>query len=758
MERREFEKHYLEKKGKRLRTRHLNNKKEALFVNRLSFETSPYLLQHAHNPVNWWPWKQEAFEEAKKQNKPILLSIGYSTCHWCHVMEEESFEDLEIADFLNEHYIAIKVDREEHPEVDAIFMNAVQLITGRGGWPMTLWLTYERKPFFAGTYFPPRDGERGIARGFLGLIKELKRVYDQEREKVWTSSESLTQAIQDNLSPIEASDSSSGEKRRVERQSLKQKHRKENSLLIPPSSIERRFDFSSLMSQVLETCKECFDSHSGGLKGNLKFPNSFPLRFLFRCFDHSKDSSVFEMFDLTLKHMMWGGIHDQIGGGFHRYATDSFWRIPHFEKMLSDNASLVTLYLEAYQITQNPLFKETAEGILDYVSREMSFDNGGFYASSDADSLTSQGKKEEGHFFTWSYEEIKYLLEEKEFSLIERYYNLNKQGPHQGRNVLFISQSLENVSKNLNLNPLKALELLKSSQEKMYRFRLEKSPPFRDEKILLSWNASMISAYAFGFFVLRKKKYLDQAEKAARFVLSHLVQGGHLLRTFHPKLPSTRLIHACLEDYASFVSALLSLYEYTGNIEWLKEAKKWNEVLEQNFEDKERGGFFKTSLKHEDLPVREKSLIDGAEPSGNSIQAMNLLRFSVLSSGTSLQKSFLAKLEKMLETFHENFRTSPFSLSDMLLALDFYTHGGSEIFLVIPSHDPKEKENFLKELGSLFLPRRVFHFLSEEEALKRVQKGEKKWEGKKAVDGLLTAYVCENGKCFKPTKNPKDLL
>lgn len=755
IERLEFEKLYLERKDKRLRTRHLNNKKEALFTNQLSLETSPYLLQHAHNPVNWRPWGEAAFKEAKKQNKPVLLSIGYSTCHWCHVMEEESFEDLEIAKFLNDHYIPIKVDREERPEVDAIFMKAVQMLTGQGGWPMTVWLTYEKKPFFGGTYFPPRDGERGVARGFLSLLQQLKEVYNEEIEKIWASSKTLTQAIQENLSPIPSSQL----KEKQERKNFFQEQKEaDKSLPIHNKLRERNFDFSSLIKGSLETCKTSFDSHSGGLKGKLKFPSSFPLRFLFRCFDQSRDLNIFKMFDWTLKCMARGGIYDQLGGGFHRYATDSFWRVPHFEKMLSDNALLTTLYLEGYQMTKDPLFKQVAKDSLDYVSREMSMDEGGFYSSSDADSLTHEGQKEEGHFFTWRYEELKSLLNAKEFFFIKTYYNLHKQGPHKGKNVLFVSQAIEQVSRNLNLELLEAYELLKSSREKMYRFRLEKSPPLRDEKILLSWNASMISSYAFGAFVLNEKKYLERAEQATNFILENLVQDHHLLRTLKPPASASKALKGYLDDYAFFVSALLSLYEYTGNPHWLKEAKKWNEILETEFEDKEKGGFFKTSQNHEELPVREKSLLDGAEPSGNSIQAMNLLRLSILSSGSSLEKDCLKKLEKMFEVFQENFKGSPFSFSDMLLALDFYTYGGREILLITPSSQPESEEVFLRELRSLFLPRTLFNILSEEEALNRSQKGEKKFQGKKAINALPTAYLCKRGICLEPQTNPKKFL
>lgn len=749
----EFEKSYLTRKDKKIRTKHFNEKKEALFTNSLFRETSPYLLQHAHNPVQWFPWKEEAFTLAKKQNRPVLLSIGYSTCHWCHVMEEESFEDLEIANYINEHYVPIKVDREERPEIDAIFMSAVQILTGRGGWPMTLWLTYEKKPFFAGTYFPPRDGERGMATGFLTLLKRLKEAYHEDFEKILLSSESIIQAVQKTLSPSPTPLSPEKEASQGNREF----QREGRSFIAGEDS--KNFNFRPLMDQCVKTCRELFDSQSGGLKGAPKFPSAFPLRFLLRQFKESKDSSLLHMVRLTLESMAKGGIYDQIGGGFHRYSTDSFWRIPHFEKMLPDNSYLIITYLEAYQVTGRVFFKEVAKDILEYISREMSSDEGAFYSGSDADSLTSQGDKEEGSFFVWDFEELKSLLSPEELSFVKAYYNIHKHGPHNGKNVLYVSRSIEEISQSFGLKISKASQLLKSSRDKMYRFRLEKSPPLRDEKILLSWNASMISAFAFGGFVLNEKKYLERAEKTAEFILKNMVQNHRLLRNFSPHQNGLK---ACLDDYTFFVSALLSLYERTGKSKWFQEAQKWDRVLEEYFEDKNKGGYFKTSEDHEKLPVREKSLLDGAEPSGNSIQAMNLLKLSVFTSGSPEEKAYLRRLEKMFGVFLENFKHSPFSFSEMLLALDFYMHGGKQVIIVTPAESPGSEEVFLKELRSFFLPHTVLTVFSEEESKKENVKPllEKRehFKEKRAHQDRPTAYLCEKSSCQEFTHDPQELL
>ena len=406
------------------RTRHLDSKGNALFTNRLFLEKSPYLLQHAHNPVNWYPWSEKAFEEAKKKNKPILLSVGYSTCHWCHVMEEESFEDLEIARYMNENYIAIKVDREERPDIDSIYMNAVQMITGRGGWPMTVWLTPQKQVFYGGTYFPPRTGNRGASTGFLSLLQQLKKAYDEKPEDITKTGENIKRALQKTLSPVSTSDN------------------------IPDKKI-----FQDLVSQL----KKRWDPVYGGMKGAPKFPSSFPSRLLLRSYLKTQDKEILKAIETSLNGMLKGGLHDHVGGGFHRYSTDEKWLVPHFEKMLYDQALLSLIYLEAYQFFKTESYKETASRILDYVARDMQSKEGGFYSATDADSLVFESKKEkknqnttphtdikkreEGLYFTWTPEEIDQALSKKQAELIKNYYGVTSFGNFEGRNIFYVSKN-----------------------------------------------------------------------------------------------------------------------------------------------------------------------------------------------------------------------------------------------------------------------------------------------------------------------------
>ncbi len=572
----EFEK-IKKKKGPsyRPRTRHQDSSGWALFTNRLFLEKSPYLLQHAHNPVNWYPWGEEAFREAKKRDWPILLSVGYSTCHWCHVMEEESFEDLEIAKFMNENYIAIKVDREERPDIDSVYMNAVQMMTGRGGWPMTVWLNSDKQVFYGGTYFPPRKGDRGASIGFLSLLQELKKVYGERKKDIAVTGEEIQKILKKNLSP-----DSTG------------------SRDIPDKKV-----FGKLHSQV----RERWDSVYGGLKGAPKFPSSLPSRFLLRYFLKTQDRETSGIIHTSLNGMLRGGIHDQVGGGFHRYSTDEKWLVPHFEKMLYDQALLALTYLEAYQLFKTESYKDTVVGILDYVIRDMQSKEGGFYSATDADSLSMEmektksttlekpenipsndagsnknhshkEQKEEGFYFTWTPEEIDRVLDKKQAELIKSHYSVTSSGNFEGRNILHVSKDLSETAKELKMNLSDAKKLLASAHETLYQTRQRRPLPLRDEKILSGWNGLMISAFVYGYFVLNEKKYLLQAEKSARFVLDNMVKKGQLYRSWKE---GQAYIPGYLDDYAFFISALLDLFEWTGNIKWLQEAVALDRVLEE---------------------------------------------------------------------------------------------------------------------------------------------------------------------------------
>ena len=716
------------------RTRHLDSHGGALFTNRLFLEKSPYLLQHAHNPVNWYPWGEEAFREAKKKDQPVLLSVGYSTCHWCHVMEEESFEDLEIARYINENYIAIKVDREERPDIDSVYMNAVQLTTGRGGWPMTVWLTPHKQVFYGGTYFPPRTGDRGASIGFLSLLKQLKTVYEEKKEDVTETGKGIQKALQNTLSPTSLS-----------------------SYGIPNKKV-----FESLYLQV----KSRWDSVYGGIKGAPKFPSSFPSRFLLRSYLKTKDKEILQAIHASLDGMLKGGMHDHVGGGFHRYSTDEKWLVPHFEKMLYDQALLAVVYLEAYQLFKVESYKDTATKILNYIIRDMQSAEGGFYSATDADSLSFEseplsediksdkehlhaGKKEEGLYFTWTPKEIDQALDKKQAELIKKYYSVTSSGNFEGRNIFYISKELSEVAQELKINTSDAKKMLGSARNKLYEARQLRPLPLRDEKVLSGWNGLMISAFVYGYFVLNEKKYLSQAKKSAQFILNNMREESRLYRSWKD---GEAYVPAYLDDYAFFTSALLDLFEWTGEIKWLKEAIELDQILEKSFEDKERGGFFMTGQDYEALLVREKPFYDGAEPSGNSVAIMNLLRLSEL-TGNDLYRT---RAEKVFRAFSVMLEKNPFSFSEALLALDYYYSRVNEIVVVLPDGAKLETDPLFNELKKWYLPSKVLTVVFHSEVEKR-QELLFPIKMKKAMNGKTTVYICEKGACQFPSSDLKEL-
>lgn len=714
--RQQFEKKRAERgRDYKPRTRHLRPDGEAKFTNRLFLESSPYLLQHAHNPVNWYSWGDEAFETAKKLHRPVLLSIGYSTCHWCHVMEEESFEDEEIARAINENYIAIKVDREERPDVDAIYMSAVQAMTGGGGWPMTVWLTPERKPFYGGTYFPPRDGERGAGTGFLTLLRRLKEVYQTEPEKIAAASDNLAKAIRENLS------SESG------------------GSAIPDAQV---------FHQAIQMYKDRFDEQDGGLNYTPKFPSQIPIRFLLRYYRRTGDRKVLEIATKTLDKMASGGIYDHVGGGFHRYSTDKYWLVPHFEKMLYDNALLVIDYLEAYQVTGNPEFERVVRETLRYVERDMTAPTGAFYSATDADSLTPDGHREEGYFFTWDLGELAPILGPEKMKVFEKFFVLTKGGNFEGRNILHTQTTTAEVGRNLGVSEEKVGALLEASKEILYRERLKRPTPLRDEKILTSWNGLMISAHARAGLLLKEPRYTESAVRAAQFIFENLYSEGRLQRS-HKDGQARH--NAYLDDYAFLTAGLLDLYEATSDPQWLQKGIELDRTLEQFYEDKKSGGFFMTSSDHEKLLAREKPNYDGAEPSGNSIALLNLYRLNEFTTNDDYRK----RGDKSMKAFSQTMKSHPNALTEMLMALDFRLDKPKEILLVTPEGKKSEAERFLAEFRKQYLPNRVF--VVSEEGTDLAKQAEKvPWIGSKyAMGGKTTAYVCEKGICKLPTGDPK---
>ncbi len=699
------------------RTKHLEPDGWATYTNRLFLESSPYLLQHAHNPVNWYPWGDEAFDTAKKFNRPVLVSIGYSTCHWCHVMEEESFEDEEIARYLNENFIAIKVDREERPDIDAIYMNAVQAMTGRGGWPLNVWLTSDRKPFFGGTYFPARDGDRGAGAGFLTILKKLNEGFHSHQDKVASSSQAVTEMIQEALNPVTGDH-------------------------IPGAET---------IHEVIDFYKKRFDPVYGGISGAPKFPSNLPVRLLLRYFRRTGDEKVLDMAKFTLKKIAAGGMYDHVAGGFHRYSTDEKWLVPHFEKMLYDNALLVTAYLEGYQITGDTDFKRIAEEVLQYVARDMTSPEGAFYSASDADSLTPNGHREEGYFFTWTAVELENVLGKKRARMIKKYYDLGLRPNFEGRHILHVPETATDVSQSLNISMDELYTVLKESKELLYQARNLRPLPLRDEKILTAWNGLMISAYARAGFAFADPRYTDRGVKAAQFILNKLYIKNRLFRSFKDNMTK---YNAYLDDYAFFIASLLDLFEATQDLVWLKKAIELDEILEKHYEDKADGGFFMTSNDHETLIAREKPNYDGAVPSGNSIAVLNLLRLYEITT----HKSYLKRSESALRAFLGAYSTNPISLSEMLLSLDFYLDSPKAIIIVTPEGRENDAEPFLSEVRKRFLPSRVLAVAVEGEAFRALERVLPLVKMKLPINGNVTAYVCEEGACKLPVVDPSGFV
>ncbi|TMA22962.1 MAG: thioredoxin domain-containing protein [Deltaproteobacteria bacterium] len=543
------------------RTRHLREDRTPKWTNRLALETSPYLLQHAHNPVDWRPWGDDAFAAARFLDRPIFLSVGYATCHWCHVMEEESFESPEIAQVLNERFVPVKVDREERPDVDAIYMQAVQMLTQHGGWPMSVFLTPEGKPFFGGTYFPARDGDRGARYGFGTILLELDRVYREERERAVKSAEQIAQAVQQALS----ADAPTG---------------------LPAEHV---------LHGAMTYYAQVFDDAEGGVRRAPKFPSSMNVRFLLRYWKRSGDETALVMARKTLTRMALGGIYDQVGGGFHRYSTDAHWLVPHFEKMLYDNALLTVAYVEGWQATHDAFFKTVACDVLDYVAREMTSESGAFLSATDADS-----EGEEGTFFVWTPQQLRDLLGADADEAM-RVFGVTEAGNFEGKNVLSLQSPADRA-------------FLERVRRRLYEARAKRPPPLTDTKILTSWNGLMISAFARAGLAFGRQDYVDRASRAAgQFSVENLRRTGR-----HPAL---------LEDYAFLAAALLDVYEASGDARWLRGAISLHAALAERFADPQ-GGFFRTPTQHETLLAREKPSYDGAEPTGNSIAALTLLRLA----------------------------------------------------------------------------------------------------------------------------------
>ncbi len=669
-------------------------------MNALAKETSPYLLQHAHNPVEWYPWGNEALRRAREEDRPILLSIGYSACHWCHVMERESFENEHTARIMNEHFINIKVDREERPELDSIYMSAVQAMTGSGGWPMTVFLTPEGIPFYGGTYFPPED--RYGMPGFPRVLLSVAAAYREKKDLIRKDAERVMEELRrGGLSSIAGGELN-----------------------------------SKILDKAVASLVAYYDPEHGGFGDAPKFPSSMALSFLLRTFLRTGENRLLEIVEHSLRAMAFGGIYDQLGGGFHRYSVDRFWLVPHFEKMLYDNALLCRLYLEAYLQTKHELYRRIAEETLEYVRREMTSPEGGFYSTQDAD---SEGR--EGKFFLWTPDEVTAVLGEKEGGLFCRYYNITPTGNFEGKNILHIQNEIGAGARQCNVTELEMRQIVVRGRKRLFEEREKRIKPARDEKVLTSWNGLMLRSFAEAAAALDREDYLETAIRNAEFLVSQLQRDHRVMRSWKDGVAR---VSGYLEDYACLIDALLSLYEVTFSVRWLDEAVRLAGVLVEEFRDPARGDFYLTSRHHEALIHRPKDYYDNATPSGNSVAAFALLRLAELTGENRWVEPARTVLSVMATVMARN----PSAFSNYLSALDFLLSGPREIAILGDPSDARTR-GLLRQVYKRYLPNKVV-VCGTGDTLDLLK-------GRTQIDNLPTAYVCRNRVCKLPVTSPEEL-
>lgn len=691
------------------------------FTNRLIKEKSPYLLQHAHNPVDWFSWGDEAFQKAKKENRPLFVSVGYSTCHWCHVMEEESFSDAEIAKIMNEYFVAVKVDREEHPELDSLYMKAVMSLTGSGGWPLNVFLTPEKIPFYGGTYFPPRD--TWAMQGFKTILLSVAHSWHERRDDIVRSAQALAKAMQQSAFAF----------------ANPQK----------PVAINE-----TLFAKAYESFYGQFDARFGGFGDAPKFPQGHALGFLLRHGERTRNRQALDMVEQTLLHMARGGIYDQIGGGFHRYATDAQWRIPHFEKMLYDQALLAMAYLEAFQATHNNGYAALARGILDYLVREMMHPDGGFYSAQDADSPDpyNRNEKKEGAFYLWKKDEITGLLGKENSEIFAYCFGVAASGnaisdPHgefEKKNVLYIAHSAQDAASHFKKPVAEIERIIKASKEKVFDARSRRPRPHLDDKILTDWNGLAISSFAFASRVLNDAAYRHAAEKAAQFILQQLHdEHGRLLHRYRQ---GEAAFVGTLDDYAFFIHGLIDLYEATFDAHYLAAARRLSRQMLALFWDEANGGFFLTAHDAEALFMRAKELYDGAIPSGNSIAALGLIRLARL----TMEKECEEKAQRLFAAFSNAVAAMPHAYPQLLIALD-YAFGPSREIVLAEGKNRGLIDECVQSMYRRFIPRKVVAFRPH---------AEKEARGVAALipfiermiplEDKTTVYFCENYTCQAP--------
>jgi hypothetical protein len=667
-------------------------------ANRLIHETSPYLKQHAHNPVEWYPWGPEALARAKSENKPILLSIGYSACHWCHVMERESFENPDIAKLMNQHFINIKVDREERPDLDDIYQKSAQAFMQRGGgWPLTVFLTPDQEPFWGGTYFPPvsRYGMPGFPEVLLGVVEAFQKEPGQVQANIHKVRTGLRR-----INALQASDA--------------------------PLTVD-------LIDGAVRDLSSFYEPVNGGFGDAPKFPTPPPFQLLLRQYSRTKEAKILDMTLHSLWKMAAGGIYDHVGGGFHRYSTDAQWLVPHFEKMLYDNAQLVRLYLNAWRLSREARFRDVVEETLAYVQREMVHADGGFYTAQDADSEGHEGK-----FFVWTPGEIKAVLGAEVGDIFCRVYDITEQGNFEGKNI---PNLIKNNGKIDIPDIPQAEQVMARARQQLLEARDQRVKPLRDEKILTSWNGLMISGVLEAYQALGNPAYLTMAKNAIEFLLAKAYKDGRLYRTV---TDGVARLNGYLDDYAFLTAALIDAFEATSEPRYLEKARELTAILLEQFWDAQTGGCFFTGRDHEALIQRMKSGEDSAIPSGNAIAAMNFLR---LSSYTG-EHIYFDRAEQTLKLFREQMDRNPYGTSSLLGALDFYLSKPKEIVLVGLRTDAAMNE-LLSKIHGRYLPNKTLVVVSEKTVGGSIGVPAPA-KGKTAIDGKPTAYVCHNYTCSQP--------
>jgi uncharacterized protein YyaL (SSP411 family) len=691
-------------------------------TNSLIHEKSPYLLQHAYNPVNWYAWGEEAFRKAREENKPIFLSVGYSTCHWCHVMERESFENEEIAALLNRHFVSIKVDREERPDVDRIYMLFVQATTGSGGWPMSVWLTPELKPFFGGTYFPPQP--RYGHPGFAQVLERVAEAWLRDRAAIVASSGEIIEQLQSRMR------------------------------VAPQPGLD-----AAALDSGFYAFRRTFDTRHGGFGGAPKFPRPVSLAFLLRYYARTRNSEALDMVLATLSHMARGGINDHLGGGFHRYAVDDHWFLPHFEKMLYDQAQLACAYIEGYQLTADESYAAAARATLDYVLRDMTSPEGAFYSAEDADSVIDAArpeKKGEGAYYVWTREEIGAIVGEPAAEWFSWQYGVEAGGnirgsadeELEGKNILSLAHTESETARQSGRPLAEVHEAIEAARRKLFEARARRVRPHRDDKILTAWNGLVISAFARAAQVLGEDRYIEAARRAADFILTRLYdpRSGVLLWRYRD---GEAAVAGFLDDYAFFVQALLDLYEACFDVRLLESAEQLAGAMITRFEDREAGGFFATEAGDSALVLRLKDDYDGAEPSGNSIAILDLLRLARMTG----RKTYEDVAAKALGAFAGRMSAAAEAMPQMLVALECSRSKPVQIVLV---GERDASLPFLREVHRRFLPNKTVLLIDSEETRKVLARGAPAIAGMRQSGGSVTAYVCENFACRLPVSSPQE--